>query len=492
MRSFLVHVWAFFIKEIHDVRRQPRLMLSLVGGPLLVLAVFGATFRSSIPRVRVVLVWPEDSLPQIKREPVAELINRNFRLYKIVPELEAAMQMLETGEVDVVQVMPEPVQPGGLLRPQIQVFSRTIDPATESWIRSLSYRERTYLNQLLLLQQVIRAQQRSGEVSDFLDRARQDLSDLEQAFTPENQAGAQRAISQARGMLQGLLTIIPAPPGPGQPDYSPELSAVYWDAQALLEHLNRLEQALHSGNLAEKLARLSDSIGAISQMDHAIQQFKALSPEDITSPVQEVYTNLRGGAYELVVFFAPAVLAMLVQHLGVTLAALAFVRERQMGAFEMFRVAPLNMLAVILGKTLAYTLYVALAGAALSALLLLLRVPAPQDAIAFAGLLTLVALASVGIGFLISVVAATDSQAVQLTMLTLLLSIFFSGFFLPISGFLEPAWVVTYSLPMTYAIDGFQSLLLEGRHPPQLVWLGLLAICGLSFSLVAWRMQRAA
>ncbi len=36
----LTKVAAFFLKEFHDVRRQPRLLLSLVGGPLLVLAAF--------------------------------------------------------------------------------------------------------------------------------------------------------------------------------------------------------------------------------------------------------------------------------------------------------------------------------------------------------------------------------------------------------------------------------------------------------------------
>ena len=56
MIAYLIKAFSFFIKEFHDVRRQPRLMLSLVGGPLLVLAAFGATFRSANPFVSVGLV----------------------------------------------------------------------------------------------------------------------------------------------------------------------------------------------------------------------------------------------------------------------------------------------------------------------------------------------------------------------------------------------------------------------------------------------------
>ena len=65
MRSYFIKVFTFFIKEIHDVRRQPRLLVSLVGGPLLVLAAFGATFQSANPSVSTVMVWPEGGVPGI-------------------------------------------------------------------------------------------------------------------------------------------------------------------------------------------------------------------------------------------------------------------------------------------------------------------------------------------------------------------------------------------------------------------------------------------
>jgi ABC-2 type transport system permease protein len=83
------------------------------------------------------------------------------------------------------------------------------------------------------------------------------------------------------------------------------------------------------------------------------------------------------------------------------------------------------------------------------------------------------------------VLSKTDSQAVQLSMLVLLLSIFFSGFFLSLDNFWEPVRAVGYSLPMTHAIIGLQSLMLRGRWPAEIVWIGLGGLAGLLFILVA-------
>jgi ABC-2 type transport system permease protein len=87
-------------------------------------------------------------------------------------------------------------------------------------------------------------------------------------------------------------------------------------------------------------------------------------------------------------------------------------------------------------------------------------------------------------------VSGTDSQAIQLTMLLLLLSIFFTGFFLPMTGFMWPAWLISALLPMTHAIEGFQELLLKGDSVDFSVWLGLGLITLLSYGLVGLIMRR--
>ena len=102
MIAYMTKVMAFFMKEIHDVRRQPRLLLSLVGGPLLVLAAFGATFRSANPFITTVLVWPENGVPGVDQEQAVRFIGANFNLIKVVNDKEEALEMLKVWSLRLV------------------------------------------------------------------------------------------------------------------------------------------------------------------------------------------------------------------------------------------------------------------------------------------------------------------------------------------------------------------------------------------------------
>lgn len=491
MSDFLTKVMAFFAKEIHDVRRQPRLMISLIGGPLLVLGAFGATFRSANPFVRTVLVWPEEGIPGVDREEAISFIEANLYLSAVTSDESEAMEMLDNGDVDVVQIVPT-VNAGELTsgtRPEIQIISRTIDPNAEAWIRSLAYGEMNFINQQLLSREAAQAQETAREVNGSLESAVVQYREFSEVLDDEALEQALATTNELQSLLRDLLAYLP-PESAAQANLAPELSDLYRDLRLLADDLDELERALQDGTLQTQLERLSSTIGEIEVLQGTIRVFIEIPAETIISPVQQRYTNLRGSAYGLVVYFAPAVLALLIQQMAVTLASLGLVRERQMGSFEMFRVAPLRFTQLLLGKSLAYILYVVIAGLILMALMTLLNVPLPWSWIQFMGVLFLLATASVGLGFLISAVSSTDSQAIQLTMLLLLLSIFFTGFFLPIFGFSWPAWIIALLIPMTHAITGFQELMLAGVSVDWGVWVGLTLIVFISFGLVLLIMRR--
>ncbi|NJM06684.1 hypothetical protein HC891_11610 [Candidatus Gracilibacteria bacterium] len=64
------------------------------------------------------------------------------------------------------------------------------------------------------------------------------------------------------------------------------------------------------------------------------------------------------------------------------------------------------------------------------------------------------------------------------------MSIFFSGFFLPLTNFWAPVRVVGYTLPITHGISGFQNILLRGTAPDQFAWIALGSIALLTFVIV--------
>jgi ABC-2 type transport system permease protein len=175
----------------------------------------------------------------------------------------------------------------------------------------------------------------------------------------------------------------------------------------------------------------------------------------------------------------------------VTLAALSLVRERMQGTIEMFRVSPLNAIQVLVGKYLGYTLMASLILAVLVPLMVYgLGVPFPIAQLGqFALISLLVTVASLGWGFLISAVVTSDSQAVQFSMLLLLMSVFFSGFFIPLKSFISVITYIANILPVTHGIQSFQSIMLLNQPPPLLTYAWLAGIALVSF-LLSWLVFR--
>jgi ABC-2 type transport system permease protein len=93
------------------------------------------------------------------------------------------------------------------------------------------------------------------------------------------------------------------------------------------------------------------------------------------------------------------------------------------------------------------------------------------------------------VGFLISLISQTDTQAVQYSMLLLLASIFFSGFFLDLRLMWEPMKILAWSLPATYGIQMLQNVMLRGAAAPILLLQGL-ALIGAGLFLVDWLLLR--
>ena len=183
----------------------------------------------------------------------------------------------------------------------------------------------------------------------------------------------------------------------------------------------------------------------------------------MAAPTKAELSNIAPSEPQVLAYFGPAVLALILQHLAVTLVALALVRERTSGVIELFRVAPVNAWEVMAGKVVAYLLIGGLIAVATVALLVgVFRIPMLGDPGVLAAAIGLVLLASLGIGLVIAVVSDSERQAVQLSLLLLLASVFFSGFVLAISEFTEPIRVLAYMLPVTHGIQLMQDIMLRG------------------------------
>jgi ABC-2 type transport system permease protein len=212
--------------------------------------------------------------------------------------------------------------------------------------------------------------------------------------------------------------------------------------------------------------------------------------EVIAAPTRADARNLAPTAPSVIAFFGPAVLALIIQHMAVTLSALSMSRERFGGIIEVLRVAPIAASAILAGKLVALLVLVGGTAAALLGLMLaVLHVPMLGDpALVIVGL-ALLSFASIGLGLVLSVLADSERQAVQLALLALLASVFFGGFVLDLNEFAEPVRIIGNALPVTQGIQLSQDLFLRGEASQP--WrFGVLAVMGVVLYAVAWLIYR--
>jgi len=264
MIAYTIKAFSFFMKEFFDVWRQPRLILSLVGGPLLVLGAFGATFQSGNPFVRVVLVWPKNEIPGVSQEQAASLLSQNFELVKVTNDENEAMQMLEEDQADAVQIVPDFSSTiGDKDHPEIKFISRAIDPNAEAWIKSVGYAELNFINKQMLTYEAKLAQENAKESDLSLEQVGEEFTQLRDELDSIDVEHATASISELRSVLAQLQGVLPSA-DLAQTNISPELSKIKHDTDVLVDELDGLELVLREGNQEGQVDRLNNAIEGVT------------------------------------------------------------------------------------------------------------------------------------------------------------------------------------------------------------------------------------
>jgi ABC-2 type transport system permease protein len=196
------------------------------------------------------------------------------------------------------------------------------------------------------------------------------------------------------------------------------------------EALDEVREAQGAGpeEMAER-SGLADLRESLASLEEALASFPADVPARVLANPFELRTENLASPPRVVGFYAPAVLAILIQHIAVSLASLAVVRERLSGAYEFFEVSPLGPGQLLAGKFLTYFGLVLGVNLAVAVILAsFLGIPVESGFLMMTFAMVLLTGASLGLGFLISALARSELQAVQVSMLLLIASGFFAGF----------------------------------------------------------------
>jgi ABC-2 type transport system permease protein len=262
--------------------------------------------------------------------------------------------------------------------------------------------------------------------------------------------------------------------------------------QVEYDTVNPYQHAVIS-RLAEPLAaKVNERIVAqiVAQAGSQANTGNKPDPNLIAAPTTARTKDLAPTEPSLIAFYGVAVLALIVQHLGLTLGALSMNADRRQGMLTLLRVAPVSAMELLTGK---YVAFVVLTGAITGALVLLMTrtmgVPMLAPIGSVVALLLLLILASVGLGLVLSLVTTSESQVIQLALLVLLASVFFGGLAIDLTQFARPLQVAAEFLPVTEATRLGQDLFLRGAASEP--WrFGALAAMAIGLTVAALALLR--
>jgi ABC-2 type transport system permease protein len=191
----------------------------------------------------------------------------------------------------------------------------------------------------------------------------------------------------------------------------------------------------------------------------------ALAPRGQAVPPFEVVVHRRYNPEAITAYnIVPGLLGIILSLTLVMMTALSVTRETERGTMETLLSTPLEPLEVMIGKLAPYVMV----GLVQTAIILvmaavLFHVPMGGGWLGLSAGVGLFITGSLALGFLISTVARSQLQAMQMSFFYILPSILLSGFMFPFRGM--PAWAQWLGevIPVTHFLRVVRGSLLKGQ-----------------------------
>ena len=233
------------------------------------------------------------------------------------------------------------------------------------------------------------------------------------------------------------------------------------------------------------------ALAALPQQALAHDLKGALAARGQAAPPFEVIVHRRYNPEAITSYnIVPGLLGVILSMTLVMMTALSVTREAERGTMESLLATPVEPIEVMVGKLAPYVV-VGLIQTAIILLLARFRFDVPMMG-GWVGLSLGVALFIVGslaLGFLMSTVARTPLQAMQMSVFYILPSILLSGFMFPFRGM--PAWAQAIGevVPVTHFLRVVRGAVLKGQGVEDM-WRELLALTAFVCVVTALAMAR--
>jgi ABC-2 type transport system permease protein len=237
------------------------------------------------------------------------------------------------------------------------------------------------------------------------------------------------------------------------------------------------------------LNQVFEQMGTALAQQNVAEQL-GIDPSSALAVVKPYNVQVEGsieGEFSYFDFIAPGIMAMTVMMSVMTGLPAAISQEREVGTLDGMMVAPINRLAVILGKTLAQMARGILQGVLILVLAItVFGVTVHGSILLVFALLLLGVFSFVGLGVVLTSFAKDQETAVMMMTTIMFPMMFLSGVFFPIQ---QMPWFmqgISKFLPLTYVADSLRKVMVLGADIPAISpELSILIVFGLVMTAIA-------
>ncbi len=257
------------------------------------------------------------------------------------------------------------------------------------------------------------------------------------------------------------------------------------DFVASVATIEELDSLIRSGQVSVGLFIPADAQRRSQQPDRRVAQLIVDGTDPVIAGVvaqlQAMPLGLRShdwlreknNSFELRIYYnpekrsavniVPGLIGLILTMTMVLFTAIAIVREKEHGTLELLIATPVSVLELLMGKVLPYILI----GLIQASLVLglgywVFNVPVSGSLLDVYLATSLFIAASLMLGLVISTVAESQFQAMQMTIFVFMPSILLSGFMFPFAGMPVAAQWVAEVLPLTHFLRIIRGIVLRG------------------------------
>jgi ABC-2 type transport system permease protein len=268
---------------------------------------------------------------------------------------------------------------------------------------------------------------------------------------------------------------------------------------AAFEHDLQVDKKAQIGLVTDAIngttANLAFAYSSAIIRDYNIDLVAKLIHKKIKQPIEVRYSYWFNPELDYKTYMVPGILVLLVSMIGIFLAAINVVREKEIGTIEQINVTPIRKYQFIAGKLIPFWV-IALFELAFGLLVarLFFDIPIVGSIWLIFGIAAVYMIAVLSLGLIVSTISQTMQQAMFVSWFFMVVFILMSGLFTSVDSMPEWAKTVNIINPIAYFIKIMRMVMLKGSGFRDVLnpFMALVVYSFAALWVAVWRYRKVA